>query len=177
LKFLATLQPPFFSTLPSDPEDPHSWNQHVASVKIDKSTTTLLSVINGILEEKHHLTEDSTNAQKQELALATLEQGDCNHGKPFCRNHMHEGHSNQDCCGIGVPKEQQRLTKKKLRGKKRGKEKAHNTTDGEGGDLGSEDKDSCLVKFKKCLTTNITNFSHYSQFDSNSLSSLTNPKV
>jgi hypothetical protein len=69
------------------------------------------------------------------------------------------------------------LTKKKLRGKKRDKEKAHNTTDGGGGDLGSEDKDSHLVKFEKCLTTNITNFSHYSQFNSNSLSSLTNPKV
>jgi hypothetical protein len=40
------------STLPSDPGDPHSWNQHVGSVKIDKSTTTLSSVVNGILEEK-----------------------------------------------------------------------------------------------------------------------------
>lgn len=40
------------STLPSNPGDPHSWNQHVASVKIDKSTTTLSSVINSILEEK-----------------------------------------------------------------------------------------------------------------------------
>jgi hypothetical protein len=29
------------STLPSDPGDPHSWNQHVAGVKIDKNTTTL----------------------------------------------------------------------------------------------------------------------------------------
>ena len=63
------------STLPSNPGDPHSWNQHVTSVKIDKTTTTLSSVINGILEEEHHLTEDCTNAQKQESALATLEQG------------------------------------------------------------------------------------------------------
>jgi gag-polypeptide of LTR copia-type len=39
-------------TLPSNPGDPHSWNQHVAGVKIDKSTTTLLSVVYGILEEK-----------------------------------------------------------------------------------------------------------------------------
>jgi hypothetical protein len=39
-------------TLPSNPRDPHSWNQHVAGVKIDKSTTTLSSVVNGILEEK-----------------------------------------------------------------------------------------------------------------------------
>ena len=40
------------STLSSDPGDSHSWNQHVAGVKIDKSTTTLSSVVNGILEEK-----------------------------------------------------------------------------------------------------------------------------
>src|SRR6202034_427907 len=37
------------STLPSDPGDPHSWNQHVAGVKINKDTTTLSSVVNGIL--------------------------------------------------------------------------------------------------------------------------------
>src|ERR1700683_5356996 len=36
------------STLPSDPGDPHSRNQHVAGVKINKDTTTLSSVINGI---------------------------------------------------------------------------------------------------------------------------------
>src|SRR6202453_5035361 len=41
------------STLPSDPGDPHSWNQHVAGVKIDKDTTTTLSsVVNGILGKK-----------------------------------------------------------------------------------------------------------------------------
>ena len=40
------------STLPSDPQDPQSWNSHVASVKIDKRTTTLSSVVNSILEEK-----------------------------------------------------------------------------------------------------------------------------
>jgi hypothetical protein len=40
------------STLPSNPGDPHSWNQHVAGVKINKKSTTLSSVINGILEEK-----------------------------------------------------------------------------------------------------------------------------
>jgi gag-polypeptide of LTR copia-type len=61
-------------TLPSDPQDPASWNHHVAGVKIDKSTTTLSSVINGILEEKQHLTkDDKTDAWKQEQALATLE--------------------------------------------------------------------------------------------------------
>jgi hypothetical protein len=40
------------STLPSNPGDPHSWNQLVAGVKINKSTTTLSSVDNGILKEK-----------------------------------------------------------------------------------------------------------------------------
>ena len=40
------------STLPSDPTDPHSWNQHVAGIKINKNTTTLSSVVNGILEKK-----------------------------------------------------------------------------------------------------------------------------
>jgi hypothetical protein len=78
---------------------------------------------------------------------------------------------------VTVPKEQQRSMKKKLRGKKKGKEKAHNTTDGGGGDLGSKDEGSHLVKFKKCLTTNINNFSSYSLFDGNSLSSPNNPEV
>ena len=41
------------STLPSDPNDPASWNNHVPSVKIDKTTTTFSSVIAGILEEKY----------------------------------------------------------------------------------------------------------------------------
>src|ERR1700728_1375885 len=58
------------STLPSNPRDPHSWNQHVAGIKINKDTTTLSSVINGILEEKRRLTkDDKTDAQKQASAL------------------------------------------------------------------------------------------------------------
>ncbi|KIM86957.1 hypothetical protein PILCRDRAFT_4202 [Piloderma croceum F 1598] len=168
------------STLPSDPRDPHSWNQHIASVKIDKSTTTLLSVVNGILEEKQCLTkDDKTDAQKQESALATLEQTTHKHGKPFCRNRMCEGHSTSECCGIGVDKNKQDKQKsfKKSRRKKKGKEKAHNTTNGGGGDSRSENEDSHLVKFEKCLTTKITNFSDYSLFDSNSLSSPNNPDV
>src|SRR6202050_910150 len=40
------------STLPSDPGDPHSRNQHVAGVKINKDTTTLSSVVNSILKGK-----------------------------------------------------------------------------------------------------------------------------
>ena len=68
--------------------------------------------------------------------------------------------------------------KKKLRGKKKGKEKAYNTTtDGGGGDSDSEDEGSHLVKFDKCLTINPTNFSHYSLFNSKSLSSPNNPEV
>jgi gag-polypeptide of LTR copia-type len=110
------------STLPSDPQDPASWNNHITGVKINKSTTTLSSVINGILEEKQRLTEDDkTNAQKQEQALATLEQAACNCGKAYCCNHKREGHSTKECHSVGVPKEQQRSMKKKSRGKKKGK--------------------------------------------------------
>jgi hypothetical protein len=118
------------STLSTDQEDPHSWNQHVAGVKFDKSTTTLSSVINGILEEKRRLTEDdNTDAQKQEQALATLEQAVPNRGKPYCRNRKREGHTTEECRGIGVDKDRdkQRSTKKKSRGKKKGKEKTHNS--------------------------------------------------
>lgn len=46
------------STLPSDLNDPASWNNHISGVKIDKLTTTLSSVITGILEEKCWLTKD-----------------------------------------------------------------------------------------------------------------------
>ena len=116
--------------------------------KLINTHTTLSSVINGILEEKRCLTEDnSTNAQKQEQALATLEQATRNRNKPYCQNHKREGHSTEECCSIGVSKKQQKLMKKKPWGKKKGKEKAHNTTDGGGGDLGREDKGSHLVKF------------------------------
>src|ERR1700683_2833293 len=77
------------STLPSDPGDPHSWNQHVAGVKINKDITTLSSVVNGILEEKQRLTEDDkTDAQKQESALATLQQNTRKCSVLFCCNHQ-----------------------------------------------------------------------------------------
>jgi hypothetical protein len=116
--------------------------------------------------------------QKQESALATLEQTTHKRGKPFCRNHMREGHSTKECRGIGVSKDKQKQKSfKKSTGKKKGRERTHNITDGGGGDSGSKDEDSHLVKFKKCLTTNITNFSYYSQFDGNSLSSPINSKV
>src|SRR6202050_3842441 len=86
------------STLPSDPGDPHSWNQHVAGVKIDKDTTTLSSVVNGILKEKRRLTEDDkTDAQKQESALATLQQNAPKHSVLFCCDHQMEGHHTSEC--------------------------------------------------------------------------------
>ena len=124
--------------------------------------------------KKDDLTEDDkTDAQKQESALATLEQAAHNHGKPYCRNHRMECHSTAECHGVGKGK--QRGPKKCHR--KKGKEKAHNTIDGGGGDSGSDDEGSHLIKFKKCLTTSVVNFSQYTQCDGNSLKSPNNPKV
>src|ERR1700677_2702616 len=166
------------STLPSDPGNPHSWNQHVAGVKIDKDTTTLSSVINGILEEKRRLTEDDkTDAQKQESALATLQQNARKRGVLFCRNHQMEGHDTSECRGVGTSKKKQRPPKKKWTGNKKGKEKAHNTIDGGGGDSDSDNEDSHHVKFEKCLTTSMVNFSTYFPCDDNSLSSPNNPEA
>ena len=84
-----------------------------------------------------------------------------------------EGHSTTECRGVGKGK--QRGPKKFHR--KQGKEKAHNTIDGGGGDSGSDDKGSHLIKFEKCLTTSVVNFSQYTQCDGNSLKSPNNPKV
>src|ERR1700683_5387855 len=166
------------STLPSDPGDPHSWNQHIAGVKIDKDTTTLSSVVTGILEEKRRLTEDDkTDAQKQESALATLQQNARKHGVLFCRNHQMEGHDTSECRGVGTSKKKQRPPKKKWTGNKKGKEKAHNTIDGGGGDSDSDNEDSHHVKFEQCLTTSMVNFSDYSLCDGNSLTSPNNPKA
>src|SRR5882762_7004511 len=169
------------STLPSDPGDPHSWNQHVTGIKINKKSTTLSSVINGILEEKRRLTEDDkTDAQKQESALTTLEQAAHKRGKPFCCNHMREGHSTSECCSISVDKnkqDKQKPSNKKSRGKKKGKEKAHNTTDGGGGDSDSDNEDSHHVKFEKCLMTSVGDFSDYSLSDGKSFTSPNNPEA
>ena len=68
-----------------------------------------------------------------------------------------EGHSTIECHGIGKGK--QRGPKKFQR--KKGKEKAHNTTDGGGENLSSTHKGSLLIKFEKCLTTHMINFSQY----------------
>jgi hypothetical protein len=163
------------STLPSDPGDPHSWNQHVAGIKINKKSTT------HILKEKQRLTkDDKTDGQKQESALTTLEQATHKCGKPFCSNHMHEGHSTSECCGIGMDKnkrDKQKSFNKKSRGKKKGKEKAHNTTDGGGGDSDSDNEDSHHVKFEKCLKTSMVNFSSYSLTDGKSFMPPNNPKA
>ena len=118
------------STLPSDPQDPQSWNNHVASVKIDKRTTTLSSVVNGILEEKRRLTEDDkTGAQKEENALAALENAAHSRGKKYCRYHKSEGHDTQDCYTYGSNKKgRSDSSKKRITGRrKKGKEKAHTT--------------------------------------------------
>src|ERR1700683_2614754 len=166
------------STLPSDPRDPHSWNQHVTGVKINKDTTTLSSVVNGILEEKRRLTEDDkTDAQKQESALSTHQQNACKHSVLFCHNHQMEGHDTSECRGVGISKKKQRPPKKKWTGNKKGKEKAHNTIDGGGGDSDSDNEDLHHVKFEQCLTTSTVNFSDYSLCDGNSLTSPNNPKA
>lgn len=152
------------ASLPSNPNDPHSWNNHVAGVKIDKKTTTLPSVISGILEEKRRLTEDDdADAPKQDTALAALERSARARGKLFCSNCKREGHAAHNCWGPGGAKEGQgpSRSKGKARGKSRkGKEKAHHTTDGGGG--GSDDEDSHHVIFEKCLMVSETTSSAYS---------------
>ena len=88
-----------------------------------------------------------------------------------------EGHDTSECCGVGISKKKQRLPKKKWMGNKKGKEKAHNTIDGGGGDSDSDNEDSHHVKFEQCLTTSMVNFSDYSLCDGNSLTSPNNPKA
>ena len=81
------------SILLSDPGDPASWNNFVLGIKIDLTTTTLLSVISGILEEKQWLTEDNqATSHKHETAYAALEHKAHAQGKMFCMNCTHEGH-------------------------------------------------------------------------------------
>ena len=88
-----------------------------------------------------------------------------------------EGHDTSECRSVGTSKKKQRLPKKKSMGNKKGKEKAHNTKDGAGGDSDSNNEDSHHVKLEKCLTTSMVNFSTYFLCDNNSLSSLNNPEA
>src|ERR1700683_2219219 len=88
-----------------------------------------------------------------------------------------EGHDTSECRGVGISQKKQRLPKKKSTGNKKGKEKAHNTKDGGGGDSDSDNEDSHHVKFEKCLTTSMVNFSTYFLCDNNSLSSPNNPEA
>jgi len=69
---------------------------------------------------------------------------------------MREGHSTLECRGIGIDKnkqDKQKPSNKKSTGKKKGKEKAHNTTDGGGGDSDSDNEDFTSCKIQKCLMT------------------------
>jgi hypothetical protein len=71
----------------------------------------------------------------------------------------------------------QKSSNKKLREKKKGKEKAHNITDGGEGDSDSDNKDSHHIKFEKCLMTFAINFSDYSLSDGKSFTSPNNPEA
>ena len=148
------------STLPSDPNDPTSWNNHVSGIKIDKNVTTLSSVIARILEEKCHLTEDNQAAsQKQETAFAALEHKAHTSRKKFCTNCMRDGHWSCDCYGPGGAKEHEHPCKGNWgKGKrKKGKEKANNIEDGGEGD--SNNKTLNHVQFDEHIMT--TDFSDY----------------
>lgn len=140
------------STLPSDPNNPESWSSYISTVKLDKSSTTLASAINGINDAKRRTTPEKTEEQKLETALATLEQVARSHGRLFCQNCKREGHDTKSCWARGGAKEGQGPRSKKKSGRKKGKEKAHNI-DEEG------DEDSHVV-FEKCL---MSTFSTYSQ--------------
>ena len=128
------------STLPADPKDPESWNNHVAGVRIDLQTTTLSSVINGILEEKRRLTDDDVTS---EAAHAALEKAARKHGRQFCHNCKKQGHIARNCFDKGGGKEGQAPWQRK----KKGKEKAH-TMDG-GGDDSGEDVNSSYIRFEQ----------------------------
>src|ERR1700735_2106809 len=88
-----------------------------------------------------------------------------------------EGHDTSECRSVGTSKKKQRPLKNKSTGNKKGKEKAHNTKDGGGGDSDSDNEDSHHVKFKKCLMTSMVNFSTYFPCDNNSLSFFNNPEA
>ena len=133
------------STLPADPKDPDSWNNHVAGVRINMQTTTLSSVINGILEEKRRLTDDGATS---EAAHAALDKAARKRGRLFCHNCKQQGHTGRTCYDKGGGKEGQGPWQRKHKGK----EKAHNT-DGGGDDSGEDDVNSSYARFEQSNAT------------------------
>lgn len=123
------------STLPSDPNDPGSWNNFISGIKIDQKTTTLAAVVNAILEEKRRLTEsDSIESHKADTALATRVRTARANGKLFCTNCKRDGHEVKTCWAAGGPREGQ--VPAKFKKKFKGKEKARVAQDS-GGDEGN----------------------------------------
>ena len=166
------------SMLLSDPRDPTSWNDFVLAIKIDLTTTTLLSVISGILKEKRRLTEDDqATSHKHETAYTALEHKAHAQGKKLCMNCTCEGHWSWDCYSSGSVKEHEHPCKSnRSRGKKRkGKEKANHIDDGRDG--GSNNETSNHVWLEECLMT--TDFSNYLMSDKLSAPSysITNPRM
>lgn len=135
------------STLPSDPKDPESWNAFVGGYKIEKTKTTLTSVVNAILEEKRRLSEETVS---QETALAVRERNARANGRSWCRNCSTDTHDYKDCRSPGGPK----YKKGGKKGKKKAKEKANVAQDSGG------DEQSNHVAFEQSHST-IVEFSAY----------------
>lgn len=125
-------------TLPTNPKDPELWNNHIAGVRIYMEMTSLSSVINGILKEKCHLTEDNPAVDS---ANAALERATCKCRHTFCNNCNCKGHHTDNYWEKGGRKEGQEPGQKKGKG---GKEKAYTTN----GRDNEEDVNSSLVKFE-----------------------------
>lgn len=143
------------STLPSNPDDPASWNHFVSSIKIDQKLTTMSAVVNAILEEKRRLTSTTnSDSRTQESALAALEASARKSGKKFCRNCRREGHEVPECWAPGGGKAG-KGPKRKAKGKK--KEKANEVTEPGGGD-----EDSNHVIYEKSFMAAEAEFSLYS---------------
>jgi hypothetical protein len=158
-------------TLPSDPHDPESWYQHIQGVKIEKDKTTLVGTAQGILDSKRRVPGTDTTPTEAALAtaLATLERSARNKGKLFCTNCRREGHITANCWASGGAKEGQGPKQKK--GKKRAKEKAHNT---QGGD-GDENVESSFVGFEQSYVAPVATRILYSARDVSSTSTSTFP--
>jgi len=139
------------STLPSNPKDLESWDYFIKGVKIDQTTTTLLSIINQILKEKC-CQSPATDTSQPESALAAREQAACVSSMKFCENCKRNGHEMASCWAPGGGKEGQGPRRKQK--KEKDKEKA-NVADA-GGD------ESSNIVFEKCLVACEVTFSAYS---------------